>query len=141
MKPESLPEYYQAQIRAKLSQNSTNEKQIAAVDSESDLQSACERWLSQRGYRRLTKENAVLEGNPVGWWGHLNEPKKNPFMADIFIFDGHGRCLMVELKHGKICWGIGQLNQVQRNFWFLATTLDEFQDLVQAWEQSVPALQ
>lgn len=110
-----------------------------AERKEANLQGICEQWLEKQGYRRLTPANALLPGFPAGWYGHLVEPKKNPFMPDLFLFRD-GRYLMVELKveddNGKIHYGIGQKAMISRIFWKLATSLDEFQNLVYDWEKT-----
>lgn len=127
---------YQRQINAQLVYCHSQHGIRPEIKHECDLQTACEQWLDENGYRRLTPENAVLEGNPVGWYGHLPIAKKQPQMPDLFIFDGKGRCLMVELKtevNGKIHFGIGQRQQCERKFWQLVTTFQGFQEAIKAW--------
>jgi len=109
------------------------------VDREADLLADARTWLEDMGYRNLKRENAVLEGKPVGWYGHLTDCERNAFMADLFIFNQvMTRCLMIELKHpddkGRIHWGIGQRQMVERQAWKLATDLDMVKRLVYGFE-------
>lgn len=101
--------------------------------TERALQDKCEAWLESRGYKRLTAENALAAKGEVGWFGHLAQPKGNPFMPDLFIFDSRS-CLLVELKVRED-YRPGQLAMIERGQWIKATTLNEFSRIVSEWEQ------
>lgn len=101
---------------------------------EDELHDACEKWLVAIGYTLLTAANAMAAKNPRGWYGHLSQPKGNPFMPDIFIFRA-GRCLLVELKVRED-YRPGQLAMIERGEWKLATSEEQFAALVITWEKT-----
>ena len=104
---------------------------------EKTFQTQCEQYMHHRGYRRLTADNACLSGTPRGWTGHLFNPKKNPLMPDIFIFNPDmSKSLMVELKVKDI-WQNGQKEMVERGAWTVCFEFDEFVACVKAWEKEV----
>lgn len=100
--------------------------------TERALQDNCEAWLTNRGYMRLTAQNALAAKNERGWFGHIAQPKGNPFMPDLFIF-ADDQCLLVELKVRED-YRPGQLAMIERGQWRKATTLAEFSGIVAAWE-------
>jgi hypothetical protein len=137
-----LPPAYQEQARAQLDgeRPAVTEESLSSVaddKAEKTLQTHCENWLIQREYRRLTAQNAEsqrLAPVPIrGWFGHLQQSKRNPLMPDIFIFDGQGRCLLVELKaYNK--WQPGQKEMVALGVWRTAWTFQGFVEIVTEWE-------
>jgi hypothetical protein len=68
--------------------------------SEREIQRTVETWLGRRGYRPRTGES--LSEPPFvqhsGWYMHLNEPRRNPYMLDLFVWSLRGRCIEIELK-------------------------------------------
>ena len=112
----------------------------ADIKLEKELQKNCENYLSQRGYHRLSAPEAEAvarhSGHCKGWFGHLAKCKQNPLMPDLFIFDAYGRSLQVELKTTKR-FQPGQKEMIDMGIWDLATTFDEFQDILFGWEQGV----
>jgi hypothetical protein len=103
--------------------------------NERGLQHRCEAILKERGYDRLTPINcAESRVGRAGWFGHLFEPRRNPVMSDLFIFDLRmRRCLMVELKV-KDKYQIGQEEMIQRGAWKEARTAGEFDRILTEWE-------
>ena len=85
--------------------------------TEAYLQAQCEKWLEGQGFRRLTAANAILEGNPRGWFGHMAQPKGNFFCPDLVIQDCRsGTTHWIELKavndKGKISYAHGQRQMI-----------------------------
>lgn len=107
-----------------------------AYCSEKELQKACENWLLLRGYLRLTPDNAEisLRGGLTRFFGHLVDTQKNAFMPDLFIMCDD-RILNVELKV-RNKFQAGQLEMILNGVWKLAATLEQFEDLVIAWENA-----
>jgi hypothetical protein len=106
--------------------------------AEKELQKLCENWLVQRGYQRLTADNAERHHNQAaqmrGWFGHLHTAKRNPLMPDLFIFDSSGtRCLLVELKVADR-WQPGQKEMVNMGMWKVCRRCEDFLLLVKGWE-------
>jgi len=109
--------------------------------SEKELQAACEAWLSNMGYLRLTAKNAEIAfqlklcTQPKsfnGWFGLLFRPQGNAFMPDLFIIDKACRILQVELKV-KEKYGRGQREMIAMGYWKHASTLLEFEDHIYRW--------
>ncbi len=138
--------WYRKQIDAQLA--ATERKAVAGeLADEDDLLARCEAWLDGRGYWFLTAENAMLHGLGVaskGFYGHLFDAKKNPFMPDLFIFRRTATravsALLVELKiataKGKVHYRPGQRQMIEAGWWKLATTEEEFAALVTEWEKN-----
>ena len=101
---------------------------------EKNLQSTCELWLEHRGYARLTAANADYSTGVKGWYGHLQDTKRNPLMPDLFIFDHAGRCLLVEFKV-RDEYQPGQLAMIRAGMWTECRTFEAFEALVTEWEQ------
>ena len=132
-KPE-LPEW----VKAKLKE---------AKGLESDLQTACENWMSLQGCLRMTSNmaewawehrDAPLSDSRV-WYGHLRDSKKtlqgNVFMPDLFVWTPGRPVFLAELKTRNI-WKKGQLEMVCMGIWKLACTLEQFQELYREWEDA-----
>jgi hypothetical protein len=102
------------------------------VKEEKKLQALCECQLEHWGYLRLMAGTAGRA--TVGYFGHLAKPIGNPLMADLFIFDLRGRCLMVELKTRNV-YQDGQREMIQAGFWKQANNFSEFVQIVKTWEQ------
>lgn len=118
--------------------------------AERELQKQCEDWLHHHGYWRLTAENAVylLDREDVtfrGWFGHLNKPRGNPLMSDLFLFTPTGekggqgigelgRYLCVELKTSNR-FQPGQREMIEMGCWVQANTFEEFTLRVLKWEK------
>lgn len=109
-------------------------QQVVTFATERKLQEACEQWLESQGYVRLTAANAMAAKSPRGWFGHLAQPKGNPFLPDVFIFRPAWPSLLVELKVRED-YRPGQLAMIERGDWVKATNLNEFKALVTAWEK------
>ena len=107
---------------------------------ERDLQRQCEQVLNLKGYWRMTAKNAeTLPTHKVaGWYCHLNQAQRNPFLPDLIIKRGH-LTLWCELKipksgKGRIKWRPGQREMVEAGEWELATSMDEFSDILSRFE-------
>jgi len=107
----------------------------ADAKDEKDLQNQAESWLSIRGYRRSTADNAERGGYVRGYFLHLHKAKRNPLMADLTVISGQ-HCVQVELKCGPIQYEKGQEAMIASGRWQLATTLEEFKFTITAWEES-----
>ena len=110
-------------------------KQCVTFAVERRLQEACERWLEECGYVRLTAANAMAAKSPRGWFGHLAQPKGNAFLPDVFIFR-QGYALLVELKVRED-YRPGQLAMIERGEWRKAKTVEEFKSLVNSFEENM----
>jgi hypothetical protein len=67
--------------------------------SEREIQDVFTAWLTQHGYWPRTNE--FLDGRipPRGWWFHIHEARKNPYLLDVAILNVKGGWYMeVELK-------------------------------------------
>ncbi len=104
--------------------------------SEKTLQGKCEAVLIEKGYKRLSPINCAEDCVGVrGWFGHLFEPRKNPLMPDLFIFDYKMRlCLMVELKV-KDQYQVGQQEMILRGTWKECRCATEFRNVLECWER------
>jgi hypothetical protein len=103
--------------------------------AERKLQAQCEGILEQRGYVRLTGDNVERHIRTAkGWYGHLVEARKNPFMPDLFIFSaGAGKCLLVELKVASV-YQPGQRELIEAGVWTEVRTGDRFWEVLDDWE-------
>ncbi len=108
---------------------------------ERDLQSQCEGWLSNRGYRRMTAPEASRAAterlkDQMGWFFHLCKPIGNPLCPDLIVFNSDmTRCLCVELKV-RNTFQDGQKEMIDLKCWRLAYTFKEVEDVVKDWEES-----
>lgn len=111
----------------------------ADIKAEKDLQAVTEGWLTQRGYWRLTAENAKRAREPdcsviKGWFGHLYNAKKNPLLPDIFLFDIRGRYLLLELKVVNR-FQPGQKEMIDMDIWSVAWSFEDVERIVKGWEE------
>ena len=80
----------------------TREELAAAYEaaSEREIQRTVEAWLRQRGYWPRTPE--FLEepafSPQSGWYIHLHETKRNPYLLDLLVLRLDGRHIEIELK-------------------------------------------
>jgi len=110
---------------------------------ESELQRACEGWLSNRGYRRMTAAEACSAVAPAaetrGWFFHLyigRPNSKTPLLADLMIFSADmTRCLPVELKVTSV-YQPGQREMLSRGRWVECRGFEAFRGAVITWEDS-----
>ena len=115
--------------------NSQHVQDLSENMSEAKLQQACEQWLESVGYVRMTAANAVRDVPwPRGWYGHLFNPKGNPFLPDLLILDSDCKAaLCVELKTRED-YRPGQRQMIDRGQWRLARSMAEFCEIVKQWE-------
>ena len=107
--------------------------------AERELQQQVEGWLSIRGYRRLTADNATrpaISEVPVrGYFGHLAKPRGNPLMLDLWILAPSGRYLMIELKASRsAAFQPGQRELVEQGYGHIAYDFEEACLIVLRWE-------
>ena len=114
----------------------------ADIKAEADLQTHCQNLANNRGYWKLTKENitrSISEDVQLkGWWGHINNARKNIIMPDFFCFDiKHTRpAFLAEFKFGSNpTWQPGQRELVEMGFWRLYDDYDDFEIAFSAWER------
>lgn len=101
---------------------------------EKALQADAEKWLEGVGYVRLTAANCCKGGDVRGWFGHLAQPKGNPFLPDLLIWSpSMEHCLCVELKVRED-YAPGQRQMIARGAWIKCTTMGEFCGVVKQWE-------
>jgi hypothetical protein len=111
---------------------------------EADFQSEIERWLTDRGYRRLTPTTmgmAVPDGgvNLRGFFGHWPESRGNAFMPDLLVvpWPNVRPSLFLELKAGAGAgYRPGQKAAIALGLWRVAFDLQEAKRIVEAWEAS-----
>ena len=111
--------------------------------SEKELQAACEKLLVERGYYRMTADNATrmygtILTTPNGLFGHIADEKavkRAPFMPDIFVFafPNVRPPLLVELKTKKV-FQPGQREMIDCGMWKLAWSVEEFSEILTRWE-------
>ena len=111
----------------------------AEARCERTLQRDCELWLQHRGYLRATADNAerVFERPHMdyrGWYAHYPQARGNPLTADLVIYSRAGRYLAVELKV-RTAYQPGQLEMIAAGAWVECRRLDDFAEMVTAWEQ------
>jgi hypothetical protein len=112
-----------------------NSKLIGKPDDEAALQKQCETFLDSLGYRRLTAANAQKTWYEcAGWYGHLNEPERNPLMPDLWIFAQPNTRppLLVELKVRNV-YQPGQKEMIAKGMWIECRTVADFADAVLNW--------
>jgi hypothetical protein len=109
---------------------------------EKELQAMCEALLIRRGYYRMTADNAArmygtILTTPNGFFGHIVNPDRNPFLPDIFVFafPNVRPPLLVELKTKKV-FQPGQREMIENGMWKLAWTVEEFSEVLTRWEMS-----
>jgi hypothetical protein len=110
--------------------------------SEKELQAQCEKLLIQRGYYRMTADNAArmygaILTTPNGLFGHIVNPDRNPFLPDIFVFafPNVRPPLLVELKTKKV-FQPGQRELIDCGMWHIAWTISEFSEILTRWEMT-----
>lgn len=139
--PDDLPAAFRARNRAALGSLAgilpitADDVQAELTPSEKTVQGKCESMLIEMGYVRLTPINCAGDCNGVrGWFGHLFEPRKNPLMPDLFIFDDKmRRCLMIELKIKDI-YKCGQQEMILRGAWKECRSATELRNIIGCWE-------
>lgn len=123
-----------------LGSNGSGEKGRRMHDGESLFQSACERYLVFRGYRRLTADAVESEfaselGPSRGWFGHVARAKGNPLMPDLFVFRRSAPPLLMELKVREK-YQRGQREMIEMGWWLLIRDFDEFVQALVDWESA-----
>jgi len=110
------------------------EKRVMALEKE--LQTQVEQWLTLRGYRRLTADNAQRDPTDCrGYFGHWTQSKRNPLMLDLLILNDAGRYLMLELKVGTVKWQPGQCELIAQGYGWLVQTFNQAIAIVVTWEE------
>lgn len=105
---------------------------------EKELQRQCEGWLVQRGYRRMTAEEAVVVAKDStgvkGWFFHMARPIGNPLCPDLIVFTlDMTECVAVELKVQDV-YQVGQREMIDTGSWELAKSFESFLRCVEEWE-------
>lgn len=149
MKASDLPASCRARNAAVLAQHGetvippmTDEaKAKIGTGKEAQLQRDCENGIRQRGFVAQTPDNAGLcvAGRDVrGTFVHLRKPQGNDcIVADLILFDFHGRYLQIELKVLPARYRPGQEEYIASTLWQLATSYDECMAIVDAWMREV----
>jgi len=123
----------------------------ASIDlrGERELQRACESYLAQRGYARLTAADAErIAGDAMaargqwtlcrGWFGHWPEARRNPLAPDLLVWTRDmRRCLAVELKVRDV-YQPGQREMIRIGAWLECRTFEDFAAAVVVWEIGEP---
>ena len=106
------------------------------------MQAEMERWLTGRGYVRMTDENyeLVLKGGYqcIGFFAHFPEARGNPQVPDLMLFSWPEARppLLLELKAGKKAgYQRGQKAAIALRFWKVAFSAEEAKRLVEEWER------
>ena len=115
---------------------------------EKDLQGETEKWLSGRGYLRLTSANiSIVQSHPPayyfernrspcrGFFGHWFENQCNAFMPDLFVvaWPNDRPCLLLELKV-RSAWQPGQKAAISMGLWKVAFDFPQAVKIVTDWE-------
>ncbi|MCO6400734.1 MAG: hypothetical protein J5I99_05855 [Verrucomicrobia bacterium] len=108
-------------------------KDAQSLKAEKELQQLCENYLVQRGYARLTADNAGR--GERGYFGHLAKPIGNPLMPDLFVFDLHGRVLLIELKV-RYVFQPGQREMIEAGIWKLCDSFNDVRETLNQWEET-----
>jgi len=108
-------------------------KDAHSLRAEKELQQLCENYLVQRGYARLTADNAGR--GERGYFGHLAKPIGNPLMPDLFVFDLRGRVLLIELKV-RYVFQPGQREMIEAGIWKLCDSFNGVRETLNQWEET-----
>jgi hypothetical protein len=85
----------------------------------------------------MTANSAEIEAASsmrLGWYAHLHNPRENPLMPDLMIFDkAMRRCLMIELKV-RDKYQPGQRDMIALGCWKESRTFDSVVEIVKQWE-------
>lgn len=106
-------------------------------EAENALQRQAEAFLTKRGYLRLTPK-AMIRAKidpPRGFFGHWNENRGNPLMADLLVMDFPLTRvpLMLELKV-RDRWQPGQKQAAGLRLWRVAWCMEDVRREVDAWD-------
>ena len=76
---------------------------VAATDkaldkAEREIQATVESWLRQNGYRPRTAEWLDGARPERGWYFHLGNPRRNPYLLDLMVWTNGGNVVEFELK-------------------------------------------
>ena len=107
-----------------------------ADQRESALQSQFVQWLEYRGYAPRSKKGLVASPR-MGWYIHIHQCRKNPYMLDVTLLGLDGRYIEVELKRGpKAKVRQHQTNILEQNAGnaYIGWDMEYLCECVKAWE-------
>jgi len=151
LRRQDLPDRYQRQVEDQLAkplvtETLTEQREPSKydIDEEKKLQAICERYLNQRGYKRLKAEIVVIYSTapkgshdmPNGYFGHWFNNRRNPFILDLLILSPTGHYLMVDLKVSNH-YQPGQKEIVVQGYGHFAWSLDDFIVILNKWEKNI----
>jgi hypothetical protein len=97
--PQNIIERMRTEDRKSLGVHTRVELEEAYVVScERDMQRTVEAWLCQHGYWPRTQERLSGGVPGRGWYIHLNETRRNPYLLDLLVLGLDGRHIEIELK-------------------------------------------
>ena len=105
------------------------------INSERDLQYACERYLTGKGYSRRTEGNILKRWPEKGWFVHLHKAIGNPILLDLLILAHDGRWIEIELKGEKTRIEPHQAAIVQKSHAKLVKNMPDFIKVLRKFEE------